>query len=292
MNIVLFGKRGQLGWELERCLPILGNVVALDREQLDLRDLNALQQTLLEYRPNLIINAAAYTDVDRAEKEPELAMKVNALAPGAMAEMSHKLGAVLIHYSTDYVFDGRGNIPYGENDIPNPLSVYGKSKLMGEENINQAGDAYLILRTSWVYSLRGNSFVNKVLGWAHKNNRLKIVDDQISSPTWARMLAEITTLLLAQNQGHLYEKLREQCGIYHLAGSGYTSRYQWAKEILAKDPHRSEQTVQAIEPGRSEDFPTPATRPLFSALDCTRFETTFGLQLPLWKSTLKLAMAG
>jgi dTDP-4-dehydrorhamnose reductase len=268
----------------------LGNVIALDRGQLDIRDLNAVQQTLEELKPNLIINASAYTDVDKAEKEPELAMKVNALAPGVMAEAARKLGAALIHYSTDYVFDGRENTLCTENDRTNPLNVYGKSKWMGEENIKQAGDAYLILRTSWVYSLRGNSFVNKVLGWARKNSTLRIVDDQVSGPTWARMLAEVTSLLLAQNQGNLHEKIHEQRGIYHLAGSGYTSRYEWAKQILANDPNRSEQIVQAIEPAHSEEFPTPATRPLFSALDCSLFERTFGLRLPSWDSTLNLAM--
>ena len=290
MNIVLFGKSGQLGWELERSLPLLGNVVALDREQADLRDLNAVEQTLLERKPNLIVNASAYTDVDRAEKEQDLAMQVNGLAPSVMAEMARKLGAVLIHYSTDYVFYVQADTPYTENDQTNPLNVYGKSKLIGEENIQQAGGAYLILRTSWVYSLRGNSFVNKVLGWARKNSQLKVVEDQVSSPTWARTLAEITSLVLAQHRDDLYEKIRERCGIYHLAGSGYTSRYEWAKQILANDPNRAEQIVQTVEPGRSEDFPTPATRPLFSALDCTRFEKTFGLQLPPWDHTLKLAL--
>jgi dTDP-4-dehydrorhamnose reductase len=292
MKIVLFGKNGQLGWEFERSLPVLGDVVSLDREELDLGDLQEVQRTLRELKPDLIINASAYTDVDRAEDEPELAMKVNALAPGVMAEVSRALGAVLIHFSTDYVFDGRATMPYVENAVTNPLNLYGKSKLMGEDNIRQAGGAYLILRTSWVYSLRGNSFVNKVLGWARNNRSLRIVDDQVSNPTWARMLAEITCLLIPRHPGSLYDGIREQCGIYHLAGSGYTSRYEWAKQILAHDPNRSEQMVQAIEPGRTEEFPTPATRPLFSALDCTRFEKTFGLQLPPWSSTLKLAMAG
>ncbi|HET6596213.1 MAG TPA: dTDP-4-dehydrorhamnose reductase [Anaerolineales bacterium] len=292
MKIVLFGKSGQLGWELERTLPGLGDVVALDHAQLDLRDLKEVQRILKELKPNLIVNASAYTEVDKAEEESELAMKINALAPGVMAEMARKQGAALIHYSTDYVFDGLTQHPHTEDDPTNPLNVYGKSKLMGEEHIIQAGDAYLILRTSWVYSLRGNSFVNKVLGWARKSSTLRIVDDQVGNPTWARMLAELTGLLLVQTRGNVYEKIREQCGIYHLAGSGYTSRYEWAKEILANDPNRSEQTVQTLEPARTIDFPTPATRPLFSALDCTRFEKTFGLRVPPWNSTLKLAMVG
>jgi dTDP-4-dehydrorhamnose reductase len=292
MNIVLLGKNGQLGWEFQRSLPLLGNVVALDREDLDLCDLDAVQETLRKVEPKLIVNASAYTDVDGAEKNPELARTINALAPGVMAEMSRKLGAVLVHYSTDYVFDGRADIPYTEGETTNPLNMYGKSKLEGEGHIKQAADAFLILRTSWVYSLRGNSFVNKVLGWSRKNSTLRIVDDQVSGPTWARMLAEITVLLLAQNQGSGYEKIRERSGIYHLAGSGYTSRYEWAKQILVNDPRRAGQTIQSLEPGRSAEFPTPAVRPLFSALNCSHFEKTFGLRLPPWDSTLKLAMAG
>ena len=292
MNIVLFGKNGQLGWEFQRILPILGELISLDREEQDLCDLQALERTLRELKPSLIVNASAYTDVDRAEQESELAIRINALAPGVMAEMSRKLGATFIHYSTDYVFDGTKNSPYTEDDEVNPLNMYGKSKLRGEENIKQTGDAYLILRTSWVYSLRGNSFVNKVLGWARKNSTVRVVNDQISSPTWARMLAEITSFLIAQNGTDLYERILERRGIYHLAGSGYTSRYEWAKEILASGPDRSEDIFQSIEPARSEEFPTPATRPLFSALDSTRFESTFGLRLPPWDKTLKLAMAG
>lgn len=292
MKIVLLGKNGQLGWEFQRTLPILGEVISLDRAELDLCDLDAVQNILNELRPDLIVNASAYTDVDLAEKENDRNMKINAVAPGLMAEMASKLRAVLIHYSTDYVFDGRKNALYTERDRTHPLNMYGKSKLAGEENIKQAGDAYLILRTSWVYSLRGNTFVNKVLRWSRQNKTLKIVSDQVSSPTWARSLAEITNVVLAQNKTDLYENIRERHGIYHVAGSGYTSRYEWAKQILANDPEPSEQTLQTLEPALSEDFPTPAVRPLFSALDCTRFEKTFGLQLPAWEQTLKLAMLG
>ena len=290
MRIVIFGKNGQLGWEFQRILPILGEVIALGRHEVDVSNLQNVKETLGELKPNLIINTSAYTEVDRAETEAELAMKVNALAPAVMAEAARKNGAVLIHYSTDYVFDGTSDIPYTELDPTNPLNVYGQSKLMGEENIKQAGDAYLILRTSWVYSLRGNSFVNKVLSWARKNETLKVVSDQIGSPTWARMLAGITSLMLAQNNTDLLEIIRERRGVYHVAGSGFTSRYEWAKQILANDPNLREQVVRSLEPALSKDFPTPATRPLFSALDCTRFEDTFGLQLPSWDSALKLAM--
>ncbi len=292
MKIVLFGRNGQLGWELQRTLPVLGDVVALDREELDLSDLQAVQRGLSDLRPGLVINASAYTDVDGAEKEPDLALTINALAPGVMAETSRSLGALFIHFSTDYVFDGRKATPYTESDLLGPLNIYGRSKLQGEENIRQAGGAYLILRTSWVYSLRGNSFVNKVLGWARKNSNLKIVDDQVSNPTWARTLADVTSLLLAGDRGNRFETIGAHSGVYHAAGRGFTSRYEWAEQILANDPRRSEQIVQTLERGRSEEFPTPATRPLFSALDCSRFESTFGLRLPSWRETLELAMAG
>ena len=290
MRIVLFGKNGQLGWEFQRILPILGQVIALGRNEVDVSDFHEIQKSLAELKPDLIINTSAYTDVDQAEKASELAIKINAIAPGVMAEAAHKTGAVFIHYSTDYVFDGTSDVPYTELDRRNPLNVYGQSKLIGEDNIKQAGDAYLILRTSWVYSLRGNSFVNKVLGWARKNEVLRVVSDQIGSPTWARMLAGLTSLMIAQNNSNLLEIIRDRRGVYHLAGSGYTSRYEWAKQILANDPNRSEQVVQSLESALSRDFPTPATRPLFSALNCTRFEETFGLQLPAWDSALELAM--
>jgi dTDP-4-dehydrorhamnose reductase len=292
MNILLFGKNGQLGWEFQRILPVLGNLVALDREELDLCDLDAVRKTILEAKPGLIVNASAFTDVDRSEKETELALKINALAPGVMAEAARRLQAVFIHYSTDYVFDGEKHAPYTETDPANPLNTYGRSKFMGEENIRQSGEAYLILRTSWVYSLRGNSFVNKVLKWSRQNRTMRVVSDQVSNPTWARALAEITGFALAGHRLDLYEAIRERSGIYHLAGGGYTSRYEWAKQILADDPRRSEQIVQAVEPASSDEFPTPALRPLFSALDCTLFEEKFGLRLPAWNETLQLAMTG
>ena len=290
MKIILFGKTGQLGSEFHEILPILGAVIPFGRNEVDVSDLDVLQKTLEELKPNLIINTSAYTEVDRAEKEPELAMKINAVAPGVMAEVARKISAVFIHYSTDYVFDGKRDTPLAENDPVNPLNVYGKSKLEGEENIKQAGDAFVILRTSWVYSLRGESFVNKVLRWARKNETLRIVSDQISNPTWARVLAEVTSLMITNHKADLLETMRERHGVYHLAGSGYTSRYEWAKQIIANDPNRTEQVVRNIEPALSEDFPTPAARPLFSALNCILFEKTFGLRLPDWNNTLKLAM--
>lgn len=290
MRIVLFGKNGQVGWEFQHTLPMLGEVIALDRTELDVSDLQAVERSLREWRPHLIINASAYTEVDQAEKDVDLAMRINAEAPGVMAKVARDLGAVLIHYSTDYVFDGTKGAAYTESDTPNPLNLYGVSKRKGEENIEQAGGAYLILRTSWVYSLRGNSFVNKVLKWSRQNTTLKIVKDQVSNPTWARALADVTALLLARSGMDLYSYVQERRGIYHLAGRGFTSRYEWAKQILACDPNPSKQITQSLQPTSSEEFPTPARRPLFSALDCSHFESTFGLRLPAWDETLKLAL--
>ena len=290
MKIVLIGKNGQLGWEFQQLLPALGEMVALGREDLDVSNPDAVQKTLLELQPNLIINTSAYTEVDLAETQRELAEKINALAPASMAEAARKLGAVFIHYSTDYVFDGKASQPYSEQAATNPLNVYGSSKLLGETHIQQSGDAYLILRTSWVYSLRGNSFVNKVLGWSRKNKSLKIVSDQIGCPTWARMLATLTCQAVFNNGGDLFDSLRARRGIYHLAGSGYTSRFEWAQQILANDPKRTEQLVQTLEPVSSLEFPTPATRPLFSALNCEKFTAAFGLRPPNWEESLKLAM--
>lgn len=291
MRIVLIGKNGQLGCEFQLTLPILGEVFHLSRNELDLTIPASINKTITELKPKIIINASAYTEVDLAESQVDRALLVNAAAPGILAETARQLGAVFVHYSTDYVFDGNTQRPYTENDPTTPINEYGKSKYLGEQNIQQAGDAYLIFRTSWVYSLRGNSFVNKVLGWARKHSTLKIVSDQISSPTWARALAEVTTAALMGNRDGLVEKVRERRGIYHLAGSGFTSRYEWAKRILALDPNRTGQLVQSIEPVSSEEFPTPAQRPLFTALDCSKFEQTFGLQLPGWEESLQLAIA-
>jgi dTDP-4-dehydrorhamnose reductase len=290
MKIVLIGKNGQLGREFQRILPFIGELIALGREELDVSDPYAVQKILTSLQPDLIINASAYTEVDLAEIQVELAEKINAQSPGVMAETADRINAVFIHYSTDYVFDGKKNTPYTETDLTRPLNAYGKSKLMGEENIKQVGNAYLILRTSWVYSLHGNSFVDKVLGWSRKHTTLKIVNDQIGSPTWARRLAETTSQMIAANQADLWDRIRERCGIYHLAGSGSVSRYEWAKQILAYDPKWTDQQVQTIEPVSSSEFPTPAVRPLFSALNCEKFSQTFGKRLPAWPETLKIAM--
>lgn len=290
MKIVLFGKYGQLGWELCRTLAPLGEVVAVDRDDLDLQNTTALENFLRAEKPQVIVNASAYTAVDRAEQEQELAFRINERAPGVMAEMARSLGAGMIHFSTDYVFDGTLGRPYVESDAPNPLNVYGRSKLAGEQAVQQAGAAALIFRTAWVYSLRGDSFVNKILERARTNPELRVVDDQVSNPTWARMLAETSSLLLARAGADILAYCEARCGLYHLAGSGFASRFEWAKRILEADPNRSRQLVRSIQPARSDEFPTPAVRPLFSALDCSLFEETFDLRLPPWEQAFIRAM--
>jgi len=284
MRIVLFGKNGQLGWELQRILP--------SYQELDLTNLKMLETKLDELKPKLIVNASAYTAVDRAESERELAMTINGKASGVMAEVARKLGAMLVHYSTDYVFDGTKGTPYIETDATHPINVYGESKLAGEEAIRKAADSYLILRTSWVYSLRLQSgFVKKVMSWARQNEVLRIVEDQVGCPTWARMLAEATGLLLAQRKTHPAEYFKPYSGVYHLAGKGGVSRLDWAKAILALDPNREEQQVKKLDSALSSEFPTPATRPLHSVLSSELFEKTFSLRTPGWEESLALAMA-
>jgi dTDP-4-dehydrorhamnose reductase len=291
MKILLFGKEGQLGWELHRAMLPLGEVHAIGQTEADFSQPENLRGWVRETLPDVMINAAAYTAVDRAEAEPELAQTINVTAPAVLAEEAQRVGAALIHYSTDYVFDGAKNIPYLEADPPNPLSVYGRTKLEGELAVQQSCTASLVLRTSWVYSLRRASFVTKVLEWAHSQPTLKVVTDQISSPTWCRSLAEITAQLLARGGKNLVPWLAERSGVYHLAGDGYASRYEWAKAILLLDPQRETQLARQLLPARSTDFPTPAARPAFSALNCTKFADMFSLRLPDWRLTLALALA-
>jgi dTDP-4-dehydrorhamnose reductase len=291
MRILLLGNRGQLGWELERSLLPLGEILAVDYPGINLAEPGTALKAVRHFQPHCIVNATAYTDVDRAESEAGLAFAVNATAPGLLAQEAVKIGAAFIHYSTDYVFDGSKGSPYNESDLPHPLNVYGQSKLEGEQAVANAGGAYLILRTSWVYSLRRDSFVTKVLNWARQQKSLLLVSDQVSGPTWARMLAGITALLLVKAGDDPLAWLAERSGVYHLAGSGYCSRKEWGEAILRLDGQKQEQLVEEILPASTADFPTAAQRPLFSALDCSRFINTFGLQLPAWELALQLAMA-
>jgi dTDP-4-dehydrorhamnose reductase len=238
MKILLIGINGQLGWELNRTLLPLGDVIGVDYPEIDLAQERSIRDWVERIRPAVIVNAAAYTAVDKAESEPELAMAVNGTAPGILAEGARELGAALIHFSTDYVYDGTKGDAYIETDLPNPLNVYGWSKLAGDQNIQQVGGVTLIFRTTWVYSMRQGGFVQKVLSWARKNETLRIVSDQVGSPSWARMLAEVTAQVLAKGGNDPTPYLYERRGLYHLGGEGAVNRLDWAKAILKYDPKR------------------------------------------------------
>lgn len=290
MRILLFGNTGQLGWELERTLAPLGEVFAYDYPAINLADPQGIKEVLSAVQPNVIVNATAYTAVDRAESEKELAMSINRDGVGLLAEHALRLGAVFIHYSTDYVFDGTKGVPYVESDTPCPLNVYGESKLAGERAVEQVGGSYLILRTSMVYSTRRDSFVSKVLAWGRQQTQLRLAADQVGNPTWCRMLAEVNAQLLAGAGADFLDWFAARKGLYHLAGDGFASRFDWGKAILENDPQPEEQVVEEILPALTADFPTPAQRPLFSALACDHFYKTFGLRLPDWRVALRLAM--
>ena len=286
MRILLFGKNGQLGWELNRSLITLGDLTVIDYPNVDFNQPQALPDIVRAARPDVIINAVAYTNVDKAESEPDVARRVNADAVAEMAREAKKLDALLVHFSTDYVFDGTKGEPYVETDTPNPLNVYGKTKLAGEEAAALAGK-YLTFRTSWVYSNRTGGFVSKVLEWAKTQTELRIVDDQIGSPTWSRMLAEVTSQLIAQYKLD-YNWLQDRTGIYHLAGAGAASRYEWVKEIL-KTVGREDVVVH---PAKSEEFPTAAHRPRYSGLSISHFEKMFNFNLASWIDVLHISLNG
>ena len=290
MRILLLGNTGQLGWELERTLAPLGELIALDYPEINLADEKGIKEILSVSQPQVIVNATAYTAVDRAESERELAMAVNRDGAGLLAEQALQLRAVLIHYSTDYVFDGEKGAPYVETDVPHPINVYGESKLAGERAVEQAGGSYLILRTSWVYSLRRDSFVTKVLAWGRQQRQLRLVSDQVGNPTWCRMLAEVNAQFLSAAGPDPFAWIGARKGVYHLAGDGFASRLDWGKAILENDPRHEEQVVENLIAALTAEFPTPAQRPLFSALNCEVFKRTFGLNLPSWQAALRLAM--
>ena len=285
MRILLFGKNGQLGWELHRSLITLGDLTVLDSPDVDFNRPQTLPEIVRVARPDVIVNAVAYTNVDKAESEPDVARRVNADAVGEIAREVKNLGALLVHYSTDYVFDGTKGSPYVETDTPNPLNIYGKTKLAGEEAAALA-EYYLTFRTSWVYSNRPGGFVSKVLEWAKTKTELRIVDDQIGSPTWSRMLAEVTGQVLAR-YGMDKTWLLKRNGLYHLAGAGAVSRYEWVKEIL----RLMEREDIVVIPAKTAEFPTPAQRPLLSGLECGKIELDFGLWLPVWEKGLNMSMA-
>lgn len=286
-KILQIGIHGQLGWELLRTCAPLGEVIALDYPDVDLSNSQSLRQLVSEVKPSIIINAAAYTNVDKAESEPDLARAINATGPTVLAEEAKKIGAVFVHYSTDYVYDGGKGSPYLEDDPPNALNVYGQTKIEGEQGIATADGIYLILRPSWVYSMRRGGFVTKVLQWARQQENMRVVDDQISSPTPASELALLTALILAQGRDEVFNYVGERSGIYHATGSGACSRFEWAEAILAMDPKKEEQIVKHLERAKSDEFKVPAQRPMVSVLNNDKLENAFNLKLTPWKLGLK-----
>jgi dTDP-4-dehydrorhamnose reductase len=291
MKILLTGATGQVGWELARTLLPVGEVIAIDRSRVDFSDLKALRTLVQQLKPDVIVNPAAYTAVDKAETEKDLAYLINAEAPGMLAEEAKKLGALLVHYSTDYVFDGTKDSPYTESEPTNPLNVYGASKLAGEQAIQSVASDYLILRTSWVYASRANNFLKTILRLATEREELKIIADQIGSPTWARLIAEITAHVVKQV---CIEKMNSSftSGIYHLTSSGYTSWHGFAEKIveIAREQGKVPLKNKVILPIPATDYPLPAQRPSNSRLSCQRLEQQFGLSLPSWENALMLCM--
>ncbi len=285
MNILLFGKNGQVGWELQRSLSVLGTVTALDFDSAehcgDFANPAGVAETVRALRPDIIVNAAAHTAVDKAESEPELARTLNATTPGAIAQEAAALGAWLVHYSTDYVFDGSGSRPWVETDTPAPLSVYGRTKLEGEQLIAQSGAKHLILRTSWVYAARGGNFAKTMLRLAQERERLTVIDDQWGSPTGADLLADVTAHALRHLQRH-----PQDGGLYHCVAAGETNWHLYAKEVLALAAQAQpaiKLKATEVAPVPTSAFPTPATRPHNSRLDTSRLQATFGLCLPHWR---------
>ncbi|MDR0701496.1 MAG: dTDP-4-dehydrorhamnose reductase [Azoarcus sp.] len=290
MKILLFGKNGQVGWELQRALAPLGELVTLDRRGADglvgdLTDEPGLRATIESVAPDVIVNAAAYTDVDRAESEPELAYRINAAAPAVLAAEAAARGIWLVHYSTDYVYDGSGSRPWREDDLPRPLSVYGKSKLAGDEAILASGCPCLILRTSWVYAARGGNFARTVLNLAAERETLSMVADQNGAPTGADLIADVTAHLL---RGVTRGGNAPSGGLHHLVAAGETSWYDYARFVIGEARrHSLPIKVKEIVPILSEAWATSAVRPLNSRLDTTRLQAGFNIRLPAWRDGVK-----
>lgn len=294
MKIMLLGRDGQLGWELQRALAPLGQLVAIgrgDRSQLavDLADLDSVARSVHDMQPDIIVNAAGYTAVDRAESESDLARRINSEAPAVLAGEAKKIDALLVHYSTDYVFDGSGTRPWCESDQPNPINIYGATKAEGEQAIKASGCRHFVVRTSWVYSTRGHQFVKTILRLAQEKQSLKIIDDQIGAPTGAELIADITSHLILSTRSKT-----EESEILHLAAAGETSWYGYARHIVERARDLGWQNLvadDAIEPISSDAYPTAAVRPHNSRLNCGRLEKRLNLRLPQWQSGVDRVVA-
>jgi dTDP-4-dehydrorhamnose reductase len=301
LRLLITGANGQVGWHLQRALAPLGEVLAIDVEQVDLTDLDAITRTVREFAPNIVANAAAYTAVDKAESEPDLARAINVAAPARIAQDCARSGALLIHYSTDYVYDGTKSSAYDESDATGPLSVYGRTKLEGDQAIIASGCAHIILRTTWVYDIRGKNFLRTVLRLAREKEKLRMVGDQVGAPTWARGLAESTTIILAKLLERRNVTGAWNSGLFHLTAAGRTSWAGFAQAILedyealldwAADtgefggPLKAKRVVEIT----SEQYQTPARRPRNSVLSNAKVLAAFGIVMPDWRSQLRLAL--
>lgn len=287
LKILVLGRVGQVGWELRHRLACLGAVSAVDFPEVDFTNADSIRETVREAAPAVIVNAAAYTAVDKAESEAELATAINGTAPGVIAEEAKKLGSILVHYSTDYVFDGTKQGPYAETDVPNPMNVYGRSKLAGDLAIKAVGGDFVILRTSWVYGARGNNFLLTMLRLAKEKAELRIVDDQIGSPTTSECIAQATADILAQVLAPVGGGMQGRSGIYNLTCAGETSWFGFAKEFLNEQSGSATPKLISIP---TSEFPRPAKRPANSRLSCRRVEEAFGVRMPDWKVALALVM--
>ena len=290
MRLLVIGANGQVGCELRQSLAPLGEVIALDRAACDLARPAEVARILRAATPDIIVNAAAYTAVDRAEQEEELATLINGTAVGEIAQAARQLGALLIHYSTDYVFDGRKDAPYAEDDVPSPISAYGRSKLAGERAIAQCGGRYLIVRTSWIYAARGHNFLKTVLRLAGERDELRIVDDQIGAPTWARDLAAATAIMTRQARQEIARDDFES-GLFHVTGSGATSWFVFAQAVV-KQAEQSGLLARKskVVPIASSEYPVAATRPKNSRLSGARARHRFQIALPEWEQSLAVCM--
>jgi dTDP-4-dehydrorhamnose reductase len=301
-KILLIGRNGQVGTELSSLLPRLGELAAINRQELDLTKPDDIRRTIREVRPEWIINAAAYTAVDQAEQDEATARAVNEEAPAIIAEEAKKIGAALVHYSTDYVFDGSKKSPYEETDTPNPINVYGRTKLGGERAIQESGALHLIFRTEWVYATQGRNFLLTILRLATQKKELRIVADQIGSPTTSREIAAATVKVISKvaNREHGIRSLAANGGIYHITAEGETSWYEFAKAILdeASDATHALPWVNAatkgmpfltegILPITTAEYPTPARRPVYSVLSTALLRDRFGVRLPSWRAQLQ-----
>ena len=286
-KMLVFGRVGQVGWELRHKLACLGEVTGVEYPEIDFSNPDSIRAVVRAEEPAVIVNAAAYTAVDKAENEPEIAMAINGTAPGVLAEEAKRLGSILVHYSTDYVFDGTKQSSYVETDVPNRMNVYGKSKLAGDEAIQSAGGDYLILRTSWVYGARGSNFLLTMLRLAKERAELRIVDDQTGAPTTSECIAQATANLLAQFMAPQGGGLQGRSGIYNLTSSGETTWFGFAKAFLTMQYGAAAPNLIPIP---TSEFPRPARRPANSRLSCQRIEETFGVRMPHWEDALALVM--